>query len=310
MRRGADPVEAVQVEAVQVDQPDERGIRTDLQLAHQAADHADAIAMRHFRAAGVAWQRAKADGSPVTAADHEVEHAVRMLINEAVPTDAFLGEELGAHGRSRRRWIIDPIDGTASFLAGEPEWGTLIALADGGAVLLGMVSAPACGRRWWAVPGAGAWTAALPTDPRTSPSRLAVTAATSLQDATVGIWPPPARLSADDRRLAARLAAHARTTVPAVDWDDPAGPASSASVRKPSTGSGTCHGALLVATGQLDAFLLAGAGPWDVAPLVPIVREAGGAYSELSEGRGGDTLTALFSAPSIHQQILDIADSC
>ncbi|MEZ0113222.1 histidinol-phosphatase [Catenulispora sp. EB89] len=286
---------------------------TDLHLAHQAADRADAVAMRHFRTGDVAWQRAKAGGSPVSAADHEVEHTLRTLITAASPTDAFLGEEFGAHGRSRRRWIVDPIDGTASFLAGEPEWGTLIALADGDTVLLGMVSAPACARRWWAVPGAGAWSAALPMDPHTSASPLAVTAATSLQDAAIGIWPPPARLSAGDRRLAARVAAQARSTVPAVEWDGPTASASSvisAVIRKPSTGSGTCHGALLVATGRLDAFLLAGAGPWDVAPLVPIVREAGGAYSELSEGRGGDTITALFSAPSIHQQILDIAKTC
>lgn len=278
----------------------------DVALAHRLADRADAIATRHFTAGrGAPWQ-AKGDGSPVTAADHEVEDAIRALIHQVHPADAFLGEESGAHGgQARRRWIVDAIDGTASFVAGEPEWGTLIALADGDDVSLGVVTAPACGRRWWAARGGGAWSAALPMDPAAPATRLAVTTATDVRDAAIGIWPPPARLDARSRRLAAALAAQARSTTPALDWHSTLAPPTP--VRKPSTGSGTCHGALLVATGRLDAFLLLGAGPWDVAALIPIVEEAGGAYSDLSDRRGGVTQTALFSAQAIHQQLLDIA---
>ncbi|WP_123971456.1 inositol monophosphatase family protein [Streptomyces sp. Ag109_O5-1] len=77
--------------------------------------------------------------------------------------------------------------------------------------------------------------------------------------------------------------------------------------RKPSTGSGTCHGALLVATGQLDTFLLLGAGPWDIAPLIPIVQEAGGTFSDLAGQYRTDTGAALFARPGLHQQLLDIA---
>lgn len=99
------------------------------------------------------------------------------------------------------------------------------------------------------------------------------------------------------------LAARARATVPAVDWHDTT---SSAAVRKPSTGSGTCHGALLVATGQIDAFLLLGVGPWDIAALIPIVEEAGGAYSDLSGYRSDGARSALFSAFALHQRILDV----
>ncbi|MEY9886472.1 fructose-1,6-bisphosphatase/inositol monophosphatase family enzyme [Catenulispora sp. MAP5-51] len=91
-------------------------------MAHRLADRADAIAARHFRAGGIVG-RAKADGSPVTAVDLDIEHTVRALINDARPGDAFLGEEFGGFGQGRRRWIVDAIDGTASFLAGEPEWG-------------------------------------------------------------------------------------------------------------------------------------------------------------------------------------------
>ncbi|NUR58926.1 MAG: inositol monophosphatase [Catenulispora sp.] len=279
------------------------GTPADLKLAHRLADHADAIAARHFTADGIAWQ-AKADGSPVTAADREIEQAIRILVDQARPGDAFLGEEFGAHGHARRRWIVDAIDGTASFLAGEPEWGTLIALADGDTVELGMVTSHACGRRWWAASGSGSWNTNLPTNPATPPTHLTVTAATDLHNAAIGIWPPPARLNPRGRTLAANLAAQARTTRPTLDWYDTTPPAT---VRKPSTGSGTCHGALLVATGQLDAFLLLGAGPWDIAALIPIVEEAGGAYSDLSDQQTGDTRTALFSTPAIHHQILDIA---
>ncbi|ACU74011.1 inositol monophosphatase [Catenulispora acidiphila DSM 44928] len=292
------------------------------------------IGARHFEAGGVAW-RAKSDGSPVGVADHEIERTLRALVGEARPEDAFLGEEFGARGVGRRRWIVDAIDGTASFVAGEPEWGTLIALDSGDAVAVGVVTAAACGRRWWAARGGGAWSAGLPMstdldlamdpraplvglpmspvaprahlpmDPAAAPTRLAVNTATDLRDSSIGIWPPPARLNPRGRQLAATLAACARTTLPSLDWSSSLTP--TAPVRKPSTGSGTCHGALLVATGRLDAFLLLGAGAWDVAALVPIVEEAGGAYSDLADHRSGDARTALFSARGIHQQILDIA---
>ncbi len=279
------------------------GAPADLELAHRLADHADAIASRHFATGGTAWE-SKSDGSPVTAVDREIERAVRALINQSRAGDAFLGEEFGAHGHGRRRWMVDAIDGTASFLAGEPEWGTLIALAEGDAVALGVVTAPACRTRWWAARGSGAWSTSLPVDHAAAPTRLAVTTATDLHDAVIGIWPPPARLDAHDRQRAANLAAHARMTVPALDWHRTSPPTTP--VRKPSTGSGTCHGALLVATGKLDAFLLQGAGPWDIAALVPIVEEAGGSYADLSDDRHGDTRTALFSAPALHHHILDL----
>lgn len=106
-----------------------------------------------------------------------------------------------------------------------------------------------------------------------------ITGAEHLTEASVGIWPPPPRLNAPNTALAVRVAAAARTTRPTLNWSNPAPP--SEPVRKPSAGTGTCHGALLVATGRLDAFLLLGAGPWDIAPLMPIIEEAGGTYGGL-----------------------------
>ncbi len=76
----------------------------------------------------------------------------------------------------------------------------------------------------------------------------------------------------------------------------------------PPTGTGTCHGTLLVATGQLDAFLLLGAGPWDIAALVPVIEEAGGTYAALAETPSADTASALFTNPDLSQQIIDIAN--
>ena len=277
-------------------------INPDLAFAHHLADAADAISLRHFATGDTAW-RAKSDGSPVSIADEQVERTLRTLILRDRPGESVLGEEFGATGQSRRRWIIDAIDGTASFLAGEPEWSTLIALEDHGAITLGLVTAPALQRRWWAARGTGAWTRSTAGNGPTTAQPLVITGAKTLAEASVGIWPPPPRLSPAHTALAARIAAKAGATRPTLNWTDPAPP--NDPIRKPSTGTGTCHGALLVATGHLDAFLLLGAGPWDIAPLVPIIEEAGGSYTDLTTTPNTDTVSALFTNPALRQQILN-----
>ncbi|MEU0413512.1 inositol monophosphatase family protein [Streptomyces griseorubiginosus] len=281
------------------------GTHPDLAFAHRLADAADTIALQRFSSADTAW-RAKSDGSPVSIADEQIEHTLRNLIQRERPDDGVLGEEFGTSGRGRRRWVIDAIDGTASFLAGEREWSTLIALEEDGAVVLGLVTAPALRRRWWAARGTGAWTQDMDPAASTTVQRVTITGASSLGEAAVGIWPPPARLSPSNLAIAARLAAAVRRTSPETDWTDAT--RSSSPIRKPSTGTGTCHGALLIATGQLDAFLLLGAGPWDIAALVPIIEEAGGTYAELADTPSADTASALFTNPDLHQQIINIAN--
>jgi len=249
----------------------------NLALAHHLADLAAEIAQRH-RAGGPLAARVKDDGSPVTDADHEVEHTLRSRIRQEHPDDEFLGEESGGSETAHRRWIIDGIDVTANYLAGEPEWSTLIALEERDEITLGMVSAPALDRRWWALPDHGSWTAPQSTRSGSPARRLSIAEGSSLRDAVIGIWPPAPRLSPAQRALAATLAARAAHTRPALDWSgvDPA--ARAAPPAKPSAGTGTCHGGLLVATGQLDAFLLMTAGPWDIAALIPVVQEAGGVW--------------------------------
>jgi histidinol-phosphatase len=122
----------------------------DLALALKLADAADAITTRSFQSTFTV--RTKADRTPVTEVDEAVERALRDTLERERPDDGIVGEEFGARGDAARRWIIDPIDGTKNFIRGIPVFATLIAL-DG---QVGVVSAPALGRRWWAARGEGA----------------------------------------------------------------------------------------------------------------------------------------------------------
>jgi histidinol-phosphatase len=267
----------------------------DLRLAHRLADIADGISGGYF-ASGVVEAETKADGSPVTRVDREVELALRGALERERPHEGFLGEEFGVRGAAERRWIVDAVDGTASFVAGEPEWSTLIALQVRGEVGVGLVSAPALGRRWYAVAGHGAWTERGLAVVAERPQRLAVSTTSELGAASVAIWPPVAALEEEVRRPVERLAAAAAQVLP-----EPG-----ECVRKPSAGSGTCHGALLVAASLVDVFLLTGGGPWDLAALVPIVEEAGGRFSDLSGGRSLASTAGLFSNGALHDQVLEI----
>ena len=129
----------------------------DLRLAHILADNADSITTSRFKALDLVVT-AKPDLTPVTDADTAVEDAIRRTLGNARPRDAVHGEDREDTGWGPRRWVIDPIDGTANFLRGVPVWATLIGLMEGDEVVAGVVSAPALGRRWWAAKGGGAFT--------------------------------------------------------------------------------------------------------------------------------------------------------
>jgi histidinol-phosphatase len=133
-----------------------RGLTDDLRLAHLLADDADSITMSRFRSLDLCIS-SKPDLTPVTDADTTAEQAIRRTLGRARPRDAVHGEEMGDTGWGPRRWVIDPIDGTKNFVRGVPVWGTLIALMINDQPAIGVVSAPALGRRWWASLHGGAY---------------------------------------------------------------------------------------------------------------------------------------------------------
>ncbi|MDN5763621.1 MAG: histidinol phosphatase [Microlunatus sp.] len=142
--------------SAQLTDPAFRNLTDDLRLAHLLADDADSITTSRFKALDL-HVTAKPDLTPVTDADTAVEEALRRSLSRARPRDAVHGEELADTGWGPRRWVIDPIDGTKNFVRGVPVWATLIALMINDEVAVGVVSAPALNRRWWASLGGGAY---------------------------------------------------------------------------------------------------------------------------------------------------------
>ena len=128
----------------------------DLDLALNIADVADGVTMADFGSLTLRVDT-KADDSPVTDVDRLAEQTVRALLERHRPHDAVYGEEYGAKGGGPRQWVVDPVDGTRNYVRGIPVWATLIALLDEGEPVMGVVSAPALGLRWFASKGEGAW---------------------------------------------------------------------------------------------------------------------------------------------------------
>lgn len=128
----------------------------DLRLAHLMADNADSITMSRYKSLDL-QVTSKPDMTPVTDADTAVEETIRKTLSTARPRDAIHGEEFADTGWGPRRWVVDPIDGTKNFVRGVPVWATLIGLMVEEEVVVGVVSAPALGRRWWASAGGGAF---------------------------------------------------------------------------------------------------------------------------------------------------------
>jgi histidinol-phosphatase len=223
----------------------------DLELARHAASAGAAVGLRYFAALAGLPRELKADGSVVTAADRAVEAAIREVIAAARPGDAILGEEGGQTGSGGRRWIIDPIDGTALFVAGDDRWLVLVALEEAGKIVAGVAAVPAQGRTWWAGRGAGAYEAVTGGPER----RIAVTADRPDDLAA-------SRLAVLD--IEPGVAAPLVAVVPGLPWD--------------------VHPALLVARGDLDLALQTNGQVWDFAATSLIVEEAGGTYRGL-DGR-------------------------
>ncbi|MEU5905883.1 histidinol-phosphatase [Micromonospora sp. NPDC047467] len=261
------------------------GYADDLDLAHLLADRADAIATARFRALDLRVE-AKPDLTPVSDADTAVEREIRALLTEHRPADGVLGEEYGATQSADadgRRWIVDPIDGTKNFVRGVPVWATLIALYDGDRPVVGVVSAPALGRRWWASAGGGAYAGPGPA----AGERISVSAVRRIADASFCY----SSLTGWER--AGRL--DAMLDVMRASWR--------------SRAYGDFYGYMLLAEGALDVMVEPELSLWDVAALVPIITEAGGTVTDLAgrpapAGAPGTESSVVATNGVLHADIL------
>jgi histidinol phosphatase-like enzyme (inositol monophosphatase family) len=248
---------------------------TDLLLATlELARLTGQTAVRHFRGAVTVEQ--KGDGSPVTIADREAERAARDWIARRFPDDAILGEEFGeTPGASGRCWLLDPIDGTRTFVRGVPLWGSLVAVIEGDVVLAGAACYPALGEEIAAAPGRGCWH----NGARCSVSKIDTLAdAAVLTSEEIGFSEPAARRGWD------RLSGASRTVR---TWGD-------------------CYGYLLVATGRAEVMVDGRLNPWDAACFVPILQEAGGTMTDLA----GRVSWNLHSGIATNAALAGVARAC
>ena len=257
------------------------GLDDDLRFALELADAADAITMARHRAENLVVET-KPDRTPVTDADRAVEQALRELIARERPQDEVIGEEFGdsagggSHaGTGPRAWIIDPIDGTASYLRGMPTWSTLIALRENGVITAGVVSMPALGRRWRARRGGGAFA---------DGQRIQVSAIAALEDAQLtwsGIreWDEVGRTEAIVELIRSC-------------WR--------------SRGIGDAWQYMLVAEGAADVALDPSVSIWDLAAVSLIVEEAGGRFTDLAGRPTPDGGSGLATNGLLHDAVLRI----
>lgn len=250
----------------------------DLAVALRLADAADAITTSRFLASDLVVDR-KPDRSPVTDADTAVEDAVRAVLARERAGDEILGEERGGSIGAGRTWVLDPIDGTKNFLRGMPAWATLIALVDGGTPVVGVVSAPALGRRWWASAGEGAWVASAGA---AAPRRLRVSAIGQLADAYVSTTDLNAWTTYHSRERYLALVESC--------WE--------------SRAFGDFWQYCLVAEGAVDIGVDPIANAWDLAAVQVLVGEAGGRFSDLDGRPGFEHGSGLATNGALHDAAL------
>ncbi|MCV7315707.1 histidinol-phosphatase [Mycolicibacillus parakoreensis] len=250
----------------------------DVALALELADRADALTADRFGAQDLRIDT-KPDLTPVTDADRAVEMTLRDALARSRADDAVLGEEFGGTAEfAGRQWVIDPIDGTKNFVRGVPVWATLIALLDDGVPIVGVVSAPALGRRWWAGRGLGAFAVVGTAAPR----RLAVSAVAELSAASLAF---SSLAGWADRGVRDRFVALTDAV-----WR----------VR----GYGDFWSYCLLAEGAVDIAAEPEVSLWDLAALDILVREAGGMFTDLAGEPGPHGGSAVASNTLLHEPVL------
>ena len=246
------------------------GLADELALALRLADIADRMTLARFRATDLVVET-KPDLTPVSEADRDVETAIRDVLASERPGHGVVGEEHGVEaGDGEHRWILDPIDGTRNYVRGVPVWASLLALERAGELVVGVASAPALGRRWWASTGGGAFADGV---------GIRVSKVRSMGDAVVSSAGQPRPL------LPLLEACHRRR------------------------GFGDFWQHCLVAEGAIDVAVDPEVTLWDLAALVPIVREAGGRLTTLD----GDDDPAGGSGVStnglLHDEVVNLLGS-
>jgi len=261
-------------------EPNHAGIASEdlearLRLAIDAARTAGDLTLEYFQTRDIGLEH-KSDGSPVTRADREAEAHLRERIAQTFPEDAVLGEEMpGREGSSGYRWILDPIDGTKSFVHGVPLYGTLIGLQHGADFVAGVIRIPALDEMVYGADGFGAWH----VRGNAEPSRARVSATKDLSQALICSTSIEYFEDAGATAKYARLA----SSVGAIrGWSD-------------------CYGALLTATGRADAWVEPVLNLWDAAAVFPIIREAGGLYTDWEGVETPDSPNGLASNGLIHE---------
>jgi histidinol-phosphatase len=252
--------------------------RADLDLALELADRADRITMASFRRVDLAVET-KADRTPVSEADRQVEMDIRGVLGVQRPDDRVVGEEFGdTEGSGSRRWIIDPIDGTKNFVRRVPVWATLLALEVDGQMSVGVVSAPALRRRWFAARGLGAWAHDLP-----------------------GGQPAPISVSKVADLAHAHVSGNALSS-----WNHQSGPARFVDLAQRSYADrnfGDFWSHVLVAEGAIDVGLDPIVSLWDLAALQVIVEEAGGRFTDFAGQARPDGGSAISTNGLLHEEV-------
>lgn len=253
---------------------------SDLKFALELADAADAITLSRYRAMDL-FVETKPDNTPVTEADQATENMLREKISAAFPHDGILGEEFGLENEaSNRVWILDPIDSTKNYLRGVPVWGTLIALAIDDEPIVGVVSCPALGRRWWAETGGGAFTKDV--DGTVRP--ISVSGVSKISDASFSY--------SDEVGWDVHGTGNAFNNLKNAVW------------RTRAYGDFWSH--LLVAEGAVDIAAEPELKKWDMAANNIIVKEAGGKVSGYKGGRAFDELCAVTTNGLLHDEVINL----
>jgi histidinol-phosphatase len=258
-------------------------IRQRMEAACGMAREAGELILRYYQHPELAVEL-KADASPVTVADREAERLIRSRIAEAFGEDAVLGEEFGEQpGTSGWRWILDPVDGTKSFVHGVPLFGTLIGIEKDGRAEVGVCRMPALDEMAWAGSGLGCWWQQASGEPRAA--RVSGVAKLSEALLCYTSW--------------GYFASSGQTAVFEALRDG----------CRISRGWGDCYGHLLVATGRADVIVEPALHPWDAAALIPLVREAGGHYLDWNGVESFESGDGMSVNAALSEEVLEIVQS-